>query len=91
MANALPPAEPAVTHGLSAQDLRQLAADPAKLIALADQLEREQHGCTETSAFWCPVHGDCLCPAPEDSLDDPDCPLHNHNSSHGKEPRLAVS
>lgn len=55
--------------------------------------------CTEVSAHWCPVHGDCTCPrhTTEDWDDadahpeladsdgqDPDCPLHSVGSDHGE-------
>lgn len=41
----------------------------------------EKH-CTELSAAWCHIHGDCKCDR-EDSMNDPDCPLHCDSSTHG--------
>lgn len=41
--------------------------------------------CTGLSAHWCPIHGDCTCENPEDSMSDWDCPLHSPRSSHGEE------
>lgn len=41
-------------------------------------------GCTECSARWCPVCGDCKCPDPEDRMDYPGCPLHARESRHGR-------
>ena len=38
--------------------------------------------CTGLTAFWCPEHGNCTCPAPENSLDAPGCPLHAWHSTH---------
>ena len=40
--------------------------------------------CTGISAHWCPVHGDCTCRNPEDSMSDDDCPLHSPSSTHGE-------
>ena len=51
-------------------------------------------GCSGISAGWCPIHGDCICPVDERGehitmdgegfgLDNPDCPLHAGNSTHG--------
>jgi hypothetical protein len=39
--------------------------------------------CTEVSARWCPLHGDCVC-APGDDFNDDDCPLHSPRSRHGE-------
>lgn len=39
--------------------------------------------CTDLSASWCPIHGDCVC-AREESLDNPDCPLHGPDSAHAE-------
>lgn len=57
-----------------------LRARAAELIAQAGRIESAE--CTGLSAFWCPLHGDCACPTPEDALDDPDCPLHAVDSPH---------
>jgi len=38
--------------------------------------------CTEGSARWCPNCGDCTCRAPEKSLSDAGCPLHDPDSNH---------
>lgn len=43
------------------------------------------NGCTGTSASWCPVHGDCTCPEPNEAKNDPGCPLHADQSAHGAE------
>lgn len=40
--------------------------------------------CTGIAASWCPIHGNCSCPAPEKALDDPDCPLHASDSLHAE-------
>jgi uncharacterized protein (TIGR02996 family) len=40
--------------------------------------------CTEASANWCPVCGDCRCPGPEESKCDEACPLHRPDSPHGE-------
>lgn len=40
--------------------------------------------CTGISAGWCPIHGDCICKNPEDSMSDEDCPLHSWASTHGE-------
>lgn len=42
--------------------------------------------CTGIAASWCPIHGDCNCPDRETMghLDGEDCPLHNHQSTHGE-------
>jgi uncharacterized protein (TIGR02996 family) len=40
--------------------------------------------CTEASADWCPVCGDCRCPGPEESKCDEACPLHRPDSPHGE-------
>lgn len=42
------------------------------------------NGCSGVSATWCPEHGDCKCPAPEVEREDPACPLHNLQSTHGE-------
>lgn len=39
--------------------------------------------CTEVSANWCPIHGDCICDDPAD-LNDEDCPLHSSSSTHAR-------
>lgn len=41
-----------------------------------------REGCTDLSATWCPVHGDCTCDRTTKHLDDSDCPLHNSHSDH---------
>jgi hypothetical protein len=47
---------------------------------------REQRQpCTGVAAMWCPNHGDCTCPEPEDERSDPDCPLHAVSSTHAEE------
>ena len=38
--------------------------------------------CTELTAAWCPVHGDCTCDRESDSWNEFDCPLHNSASTH---------
>lgn len=38
--------------------------------------------CTGLAASWCPFHGDCTCPEPEDEKSDWDCPLHGELSEH---------
>lgn len=63
------------------------AGDGAKLQAmplvdLEAELERRKNtkrnnDCTDTSAGWCPVHGDCTCDREYGHLDDIDCPLHS--------------
>jgi hypothetical protein len=47
----------------------------------------ESDGCTELTASWCPIHGDCACPDREDRMDDPACSLHSATSSHGEASR----
>lgn len=47
--------------------------------------------CTEISARWCPIHGDCICPDEEVYLDDENCPLHSPSSSHGELPGEVMS
>jgi hypothetical protein len=37
--------------------------------------------CTGLTARWCPVHGDCACPA-GGSMDGTSCPLHAPTSAH---------
>lgn len=44
----------------------------------------EPVGCTEISARWCPICGDCTCRHPEESMSDEDCPLHSPMSRHGE-------
>ena len=34
------------------------------------------------SAGWCPEHGKCACPKPEEERADPKCPLHAPTSAH---------
>lgn len=52
--------------------------------------------CTEISAVWCPIHGDCICPVGESGehitmdgecygMDNPACPLHGPSSIHGED------
>jgi hypothetical protein len=46
-------------------------------------------GCTEVSATWCPVCGDCVCPVipgsgGEIDRNSEDCPLHAPWSAHGE-------
>ena len=45
--------------------------------------------CTGLTARWCPVHGDCICPRPDNELGgdlaDPMCPLHSPDSRHASE------
>ena len=65
----------------------ELRAKAEELLAQADRIE-SQH-CTGLSARWCPLHGDCSCPEPEDSLDDPSCPLHDWKSSHAATQEVA--
>lgn len=38
--------------------------------------------CTGIAASWCPIHGDCTCPEPEDRKDHEGCPLHGRESNH---------
>jgi len=40
--------------------------------------------CTGLAATWCPNHGRCTCPAPEEAK-DPLCPLHAPDSLHAEE------
>jgi len=40
--------------------------------------------CTDTSANWCPIHGDCCCKNPEEAKADDECPLHSPLSQHGQ-------
>ena len=45
--------------------------------------------CTGITARWCPIHGDCRCEGfiggnPDSDMDDPICPLHAPDSSHGE-------
>ncbi len=49
----------------------------------------ESHTCAGVAASFCPVHGDCTCPANEDGehldgQDDDHCPLHSAESSHAE-------
>lgn len=62
-----------------ADDLRKQAE---ALLAEAQQIESQQ--CTGVSAAWCPLHGDCSCPEPENALDDWSCPLHSPSSTHAE-------
>lgn len=47
-------------------------------------------GCTSVTARWCPRHGTCTCPHPEDDPGHPDawdlatpgCPLHDPSGDH---------
>lgn len=51
------------------------------------QAFEQQPECTGIAATWCPVHGDCKCPAAENGerdLDSEDCPLHCSRSTHGE-------
>lgn len=41
--------------------------------------------CTGLTARWCPIHGDCTCPA-EFPGDDHSCPLHGSFSQHADPP-----
>lgn len=34
------------------------------------------------SAKWCPKHGTCKCPRPEEAMDSATCPLHSPTSGH---------
>lgn len=38
--------------------------------------------CTETSANWCPICGDCCCKNQDEKKNDENCPLHNPYSKH---------
>ena len=38
--------------------------------------------CTEATAPWCPIHGDCTCSTQGDT-----CPLHDPDGSHVGPPR----
>ena len=43
--------------------------------------------CTDLSASWCPVHGDCTCPRDSENEvfeDAFDCPLHGKHSTHAE-------
>jgi hypothetical protein len=40
--------------------------------------------CSGISDKHCPVCGDCQCPDPETSLNDPNCPLHAPDCKHGE-------
>lgn len=43
--------------------------------------------CAGLAAQWCPIHGECVCPADasgERTLDEPRCPLHAPGSTHGE-------
>jgi len=42
----------------------------------------ESSNCTGLTAAWCPVHGDCRCADPLESMSDAQCPLHAPASSH---------
>lgn len=49
---------------------------------------RFQTECTELSANWCGVCGDCCCPSPEESKNDSNCPLHSPRSRHSSDDSL---
>lgn len=59
----------------------------AALRAEANRLEAVN--CTGIAAQWCPTHGTCTCPDRGDdmgrTLNDPNCPLHQDDSSHAEE------
>ena len=40
-------------------------------------------GCSAETDNWCPLCGDCKCPAAELDRNDPGCPLHAPASKHG--------
>ena len=51
----------------------------------------ERELCTGLAATWCPVHGECTCPADTSEPDgvvnrptfnDDACPLHSFSSNH---------
>ena len=46
--------------------------------------------CTSLESVWCPNHGRCLCPDPENAKDDEDCPLHGPGSDHAQEASAQV-
>lgn len=52
---------------------------PESLRRRADVIESQE--CTGVAAQWCPVHGTCACPDPEDRNDER-CALHASTSSH---------
>ena len=49
---------------------------------------KQRDRCTGITASWCPVCGDCKCERPSDfagDMDQPNCPLHALNSTHGED------
>ncbi len=50
----------------------------------------EQALCTDESAHWCPVCGDCRCPEPETSKCYPGCRLHARTSRHHSDESLKL-
>jgi hypothetical protein len=38
--------------------------------------------CTEVSASWCPIHGDCICDREAGEINNEECPLHSRASTH---------
>lgn len=64
---------------------RTLAEVQRQLEELAEVAKyRKVSDCTDLSASWCPIHGDCTCDR-EEGLDDRNCPLHSVDSEHAEE------
>ena len=71
---------------------------PVTAEELASVAQLDVSECSNISAGWCPVHGDCTCPRDgtdtrEEQADD--CPLHGTASNHGDDedepPQIARS
>lgn len=63
-------------------------SDSEALVAIADVLGIRREGsppCTSLAARWCPNHGECTCPDPENDLEDAACPLHALLGEHAEE------
>lgn len=72
-----------------------MSTPSARVAALRAEADRiESASCTGLTASWCPFHGECSCPrneagehvdryTGEPAMDDPNCPLHSPDSSHG--------
>lgn len=71
-----------------AEFIRLQCRDIPRLEAVLAKPYEDQDLCSDLSANWCPVCGDCCCPSPEDGRDYPDCPLHSEDSRHHSDDSL---
>lgn len=74
-----------VARGITADSCYHCALDTRHDLSCPNYDATDYALCTGIAASWCPNCGDCKCADEDgnrDSMDNPDCPLHNRDSKH---------